>query len=191
MKYKVSGTNYVRFLVLHVVLCIPAGFRDVLAFSHLKVVRMALWHVGQALLLWFASSPPPSVNAVGRILGVSGSSNGPLHEILHCALRHEARWALHQHQQQNTTLHDFIEADGTSVCHFRMGTDLVYDQWYGMVQRAAENQRSRKIVLFPLGHAGAKALGKPPPESYSKIKAAGAFSFVVKNPSQMVCVRCC
>ena len=58
------------------------------------------------------------------------------------------------------TLHGFIEADGTSVRHFRMGTDLVYDQWYGMVQRASETQRSRKIVLFPLGHAKAKALGK-------------------------------
>ena len=68
---------------------------------------------------------------------------------------------------------------------FRMGTDLVYEQWYGMVQRAPEDERSRKIVIFPLGHAKAKvkALGKPPPESYRKIIAAGAFAFVGKNPN--------
>ena len=89
------------FLVVDLILCIPGGFRDVLAFSHLTVVRMALWHVWQALLLWFASSPPPSVDSVGRVLGVSGSSHGPLHDILHCAVRHEARLAVHQ--QEGTT----------------------------------------------------------------------------------------
>ena len=57
-----------------------------------------------------------------------------------------------------------------------------------MVQRASETQRSRKIVLFPLGQARAKAMGKPPPESYSKIKSAGAFPYIVKNPNGLCSV---
>lgn len=142
---------------------------------------MALWHVWQALLLWFSVSPPMSVDSIGRILGISGSSNGPLHQVLRCALNHEARLA--QQLQTETTLRGMIEADGTSVRHFRSGNDLVYDQWFGMVERAPGDQRSRKILLFYIGGARAKALGKPPPESYGKIRASGAFSYVGRNPN--------
>ena len=106
-------------------------------------MRMALWRVRQALLLWFASSPPPAVDAVGRILGLCGSSGGPLHESLHGALRRLA--AFHQ---EKTTLRGFVEADGTSVRHFRKGSFLVYDQWYGMVQRAPAEEKGLEESFF-------------------------------------------
>ena len=124
----------------------PAGIFDVLTWSHLVTVRMALWHVWQALLLWFGTTPAPSVDDVGRRLGVSGSSTGPVSKLLHCVLGQEAGLALIQ--QNQTKLRGFIQADGTSVRHYKVGTDLMYIQWFGMIQGGPLELRSRKLLLF-------------------------------------------
>lgn len=129
-------------------------------------------------------SPPPSVDAVAQILGISGYKvRAPLRQILRCALQHEARLA--RALQDTTallTLHGCIEADGASVCHFLIGNDLMHVQWYGMIQRALENQRSRQILSFVSVGPRANALGKPFPEPYRKIKVSGALDFISRSP---------
>lgn len=50
---------------------------------------MALWHVWQALHLWLVFSPCATVDFVGKKLGLSVSSSGPLNSTFHCRLKHE------------------------------------------------------------------------------------------------------
>ena len=57
--------------------------------------------------------------------------------------------------------------------------DLLYDQWFGLVERNAVGGRSRKVLLFHLGEARSTNGGKPPPESFSS--ACDAMSFLTKT----------
>ena len=68
--------------------------------------------------------------------------------------------------------------------------DLLYDQWFGLVERNAVGGRSRKVLLFHLGEARSTNGGKPPPESFSKIRACDAMSFLTKTSASQKSLLC-
>ena len=71
-----------------------------------------------------------------------------------------------------------LECDGTSIRSYKIaGTqNLAYVQLYGAIER-----KSRKVNIYQLGIAVSKNLGKPPPESWSKISATSFLTDVDKK----------
>lgn len=70
------------------------AFRDVLAFSHLLVLRFPLALIWEALCLHFATTPPPSASQLSHMLGCSPSTGGALQSLLRFLLKAEKLCAL-------------------------------------------------------------------------------------------------
>lgn len=106
-------------------------------------------------------------------LGVSGQTASSVKRLATILLAAEAECA--ERSQAARSLSGVLEVDGTSIRKFKLehSTTLRYLQYFGALQRG-----QRILNLYPLGEADSKNLGKPPPESYNKIRASGFFDDV-------------
>ncbi|CAK9051749.1 Uncharacterized protein SCF082_LOCUS28378, partial [Durusdinium trenchii] len=155
---------------------VSAGWKDVLSFSYLPVVRMPLYHVWLAAEAWFATTKPPSLSDLGQRLGYNSQRCGVLRRLVRAFLVAESRCA--QLTQASRTLSGPLEVDGTSIKKWRPAgsTTNYYQQVFGVVER-----NSNRINLHEFGTVAAQNFGKPPTESLLKLETCGAASFIAKK----------
>jgi len=80
-------------------------YKDVLAWSHLPKLRLALPSLVEAMKIWFASSVPPSSDHVGRQIGVCGQNKSSLKTLFDALAKHEASLALDLQSRTNLSGH--------------------------------------------------------------------------------------
>ena len=93
-------------------------YKDVLAWSHLPKLRLALPSLVEAMKIWFASSVPPSSDHVGRQIGVCGQNKSSLKTLFDALATHEASLALDLQSRTNLSGHvRFCFGESTLFAH--------------------------------------------------------------------------
>ncbi|CAE7197797.1 unnamed protein product [Symbiodinium sp. CCMP2592] len=142
---------------------------DSLAFSFLPVLRMPLPTVYKAMQIYFQQGRVLSVDEIGRLLGCSGSPASALKKLVKALRAAECRCMDHKQQLRQVT--GDVEADGTSIRHWRSlqrPSRNVYLQYFALYQRPTRACSDRVVNLYQLPLVESRCGGKPPPESFDR-----------------------
>ena len=170
-----------------IVLVHMQGWKDVMCFSKLPVLRMPLYHIFLVVQAWFGATKPPSLSDLGASFGYSSQRCGVLRRVTRALLVAEARCAETTQAKRKLSGLDIWKSNGTSLKEWLPlgSTTNYYHEVFGVTVRDRP-----QINLQEFGTVAATNFGKPPTESLAKFESCRAADAICRTGTVVISDGC-